>query len=72
MPAINPDSLLSVTQAAKLARISRQGIHYQLNNGLLAYVEIGGRRYIRREDLPAEPEEPSEDVDAESLDDLLA
>jgi hypothetical protein len=49
--SINPDELLTVTQAADERGTTRQAINYLVRQGKLLTVEIAGRRFITRKAL---------------------
>ncbi len=49
--SINPDELLTVTQAADERGTTRQAINYLVRQGKLATVEIAGRRFVTRKAL---------------------
>ncbi len=49
--SINPDELLTVSQAAEERGTTRQAINYLVRQGKLATVEIAGRRFVTRKAL---------------------
>jgi hypothetical protein len=49
--SINPDELLTVTQAAAERGTTRQAINYLIRQGKLEAVEIAGKRFISRQTL---------------------
>ena len=49
--SINPDELLTVSQAADERGTTRQAINYLVRQGKLETVEIAGRRFITRRAL---------------------
>jgi hypothetical protein len=49
--SINPDDLLTVTQAAAERGTTRQAINYLIRQGKLETVEIAGKRFISRRTL---------------------
>ncbi len=49
--SINPDEMLTVTQAAEERGTTRQAINYLVRQGKLETVEIAGRRFIARKVL---------------------
>lgn len=51
MVKIDPDELLTVTQAAEVRGTTRQAINYLIRNDKLPSVEIAGKRFVRRQDL---------------------
>lgn len=64
MVKIDPDELLTVTQAAEVRGVTRQAINHLIRQKKLPVVEIAGRRFVKRGDLEAfEPDKggrPSE------------
>jgi hypothetical protein len=46
--SIDPDELLTVTQAAAERGTTRQAINYLIRHGKLEVVEIAGKRFISR------------------------
>ena len=61
-----PDDYVTVAQAAKLLRLTRQGVYHRIANGTLQADTFLGRRVIRKADIAAEidPEPEPADVDA--------
>lgn len=51
MVKVDPDELLTVTQAANERGTTRQAINYLIRNGKLPVVDIAGRRFIARRAL---------------------
>lgn len=51
MVKIDPDELLTATQAADVRGVSRQAINYLIREGKLPVVEIAGRRFVKRGDV---------------------
>lgn len=51
MVKIDPDELLTVSQAAELRGTTRQAINYLVRQRKLPVVEIAGKRFIKRGDL---------------------
>jgi hypothetical protein len=51
--SIDPDELLTVTQAAAERGKTRQSINYLIRQGKLEVVEIAGKRFISRRTLAA-------------------
>jgi hypothetical protein len=51
--SIDPDELLTVTQAAAERGTTRQAINYLIRHGKLETVEIAGKRFISRRTLAA-------------------
>jgi excisionase family DNA binding protein len=51
MVKIDPDELLTVTQAAELRGVTRQAINHLIRQGKMPTVEIAGRRFVRRKDV---------------------
>lgn len=51
--SIDPDELLTVTQAAAERGTTRQAINYLIRQGKLEAVEIAGKRFISRRVLAA-------------------
>jgi excisionase family DNA binding protein len=59
-----PNDYLTVAQAAKLLRMSRQGVYHRIANGTLQSDTFLGRRVIKRTTIEAEtqPTEPEPDI----------
>jgi hypothetical protein len=55
---INPDELLSVSQAAEVRGTSRQAINYLVRLGKLPTIYIAGKRFITRQALEAYTPDP--------------
>ena len=51
MVKIDPDELLTVSQAAERRGTTRQAINHLVRNGKLPVIEIAGKRFIRVKDL---------------------
>jgi excisionase family DNA binding protein len=51
MVKIDPNDLLTVTQAAELRGVTRQAINHLIQQGKLKVVEIAGKRFVRRGDV---------------------
>ena len=51
MGKIDPNDLLTVTQAAEIRGVTRQAINHLIREGKLASVEIAGRRFIKQADV---------------------
>lgn len=51
MVKIDPEELLTVTQAAELRGVTRQAINHLIRQGKLPPVEIAGKRFVRRGDV---------------------
>lgn len=51
MVKIDPDELLTVSQAAKVRGVTRQAINHLVREGKLPSVEIAGKRFLRRSDV---------------------
>jgi excisionase family DNA binding protein len=51
MVKIDPDDLLTPSQAAELRGVSRQAINHLIRQGKLKVVEIAGKRFVRRGDV---------------------
>ena len=51
MVKIDPDELLTVSQAAAIRGTSRQAINYLIRQGKLATVDIAGIRFITKKEL---------------------
>jgi len=50
-PKIDTEKLVTVTQAAKLLKITPAAIHKAIKRGRLPYIELGGVFLIQRPDL---------------------
>lgn len=48
---VDPDDLLTVTQAAESRGVTRQAINHLIREGKLPVIEIAGRRFVKRSDL---------------------
>ena len=48
---INLDTILSYKQAAEILHITRPAIYWMVSKGKLRSIEIGGKRFIMREDV---------------------
>jgi excisionase family DNA binding protein len=51
-PRVDTEKLVTVTEAAKLLKISRAGVYNAIYRGKLAPVEIGGVVFVSRSDIP--------------------
>jgi excisionase family DNA binding protein len=51
MRRVDPDELLTVTQAAKVRNVTRQAIDFLIRKGQIEVIEIAGKRFIRRSAL---------------------
>jgi excisionase family DNA binding protein len=51
MVKVDPEDLLTVTQAAENRGVTRQAINHLIREGKLSVVEIAGRRFVKRSDL---------------------
>ncbi|MGA9773660.1 MAG: helix-turn-helix domain-containing protein [Blastocatellia bacterium] len=51
MVKIDPNELLTVSQAAEVREVTRQAINHLIREGKLPVVEIAGRRFVKRSDL---------------------
>lgn len=56
--SINPDELLTVTQAAAERGTTRQAINYLIRRGKLEVVEIAGKRFVSRRILASFTPDP--------------
>ena len=50
-PKIDTEKLVTVTQAAKLLKITPAAIHKAIKRGRLSYIKLGGVFLINRADL---------------------
>lgn len=53
MVKIDPEDLLTVTQAAEERGTTRQAINHLIRQGKLKAVEIAGKRFVSRQELEA-------------------
>ena len=53
MAKIDPNELITVTQAAAVRNVTRQAINHLIREGKLPVVEIAGRRFVKRRDVEA-------------------
>lgn len=51
MVKIDPDELLTVTQAANERGVTRQAINHLIRQGKLPVVDIAGKRFVKRGEL---------------------
>jgi hypothetical protein len=51
MVKVDPDDLLTVTQAAEERGTTRQAINYLIRQGKLASVVIAGKQFVSRQEL---------------------
>jgi hypothetical protein len=51
MVKIDPDDLLTITQAALMRGTTRQAINHLIRQGKLAAVEIAGKRFVSRREI---------------------
>jgi excisionase family DNA binding protein len=64
MVRIDPDELLTVTQAAAVRKVTRQAINHLIREGKLPVVDIAGRRFVKRGDIEAfEPDKGGRPVE---------
>jgi excisionase family DNA binding protein len=49
--SVNPNELLTVTQAARLKGVTRQWITHLIKAGRLPVVQIAGRSFVRQQDV---------------------
>jgi len=50
-PRVDTDKLLTMTEAARLLKIGRTGIHQAIQRGRLPAIKLGGLLFINRSDL---------------------
>jgi len=62
MPKIDPDELITRSEAAELRGVSHQTISYMIKMGRVRTVEIRGRLFLMRKDVenyrPSKPGRP--------------
>jgi excisionase family DNA binding protein len=51
-PKIDTKKLVTVSTAAKMLKIGRNGVYKAIQRGKLTAIQIGGIRFINRSDLP--------------------
>ena len=51
-PKVDTEKLVTVTEAAKLLKIGRMGVHQAIQRGRLPAIKLGGVLFIDRSDLP--------------------
>ena len=51
-PRIDTEKLVTVTEAAKILKIGRMGVHQAIKRGKLPAIKLGGVFLINRSDLP--------------------
>jgi excisionase family DNA binding protein len=50
-PKVETEKLVTVSQAAKILKIGRTGVHQAIKRGRLPAIELGGLLFINRSDL---------------------
>jgi excisionase family DNA binding protein len=50
-PKVDTEKLVTVSEAARLLKIGRMGVHQAIQRGRLAAIKLGGVLFINRSDL---------------------
>ena len=51
-PRVDTDKLITMSEAARLLKIGRTGVHQAIKRGRLPAIKFGGVLFINRSDLP--------------------